>query len=124
MIAQIMKIFNRVLTFFKKLSNKTIKQCETPTEETLNSNLESEVFITRDILEANNFKLLLQGNGAYIYSGINGRLKISNSRYFDGWDWGLDHSRQTGFATFGRIRYVHELQQVLENNHIDVRIKI
>jgi hypothetical protein len=125
MIAQIMKIFNRILTFFKKLSNKTIKQCETPTEETLNSNLESEVFITRDILEANNFKLLLQGNGAYIYSGINRRLVINDSRYFDGWDWTLDYNPQIGTATaFGRVRYVHELQQVLENNHVDIRIKV
>ena len=125
MIAQIIKIFNQILTFFKGLSNKTIKQSKITTEETLNSNLESKVFITKDILEDNNFNLLVNTNGIYVYSGINGRLIINNSRYFNGWDWALDYDRQTGLATaFGRIRYVYELQQVLENNHIDIQIKV
>lgn len=85
----------------------------------------SKSFITPDILENNNFKLLGKGNGIYAYSGINGRITINNSRYFDGWDWTLDYNRQTGTATsFGRIHYAHELQQVLENNHIDIQIKV
>lgn len=125
MITQIIKVFNQILTFFKRLINKTDQQHETLTEEKLNSNLESKVFITPDILENNNFKVLLKGNGIHVYSGINRRLVINNSRYFDGWDWTLDYNPQTGSATsFGRIRYVHELQQVLENNHIDTQIKV
>lgn len=121
----IIKILDKIFNFFKGLGNKTDKQCKIPTEEIINSKLESKVFITRDILEDNNFKLLVNANGIYVYSGINKRLTISNSRYFDGWDWDLDYDCQTGTATaFGRIRYVHELQQVLENNHIDTQIKV
>lgn len=121
----IIKILDKIFNFFKGLGNKTDKQCKNPTEEIINSKLESKVFITRDILEDNNFKLLVNANGIYVYSGINGRLTINNSRYFDGWGWDLDYDRQTGTATaFGRIRYVHELQQVLENNHIDTQIKV
>lgn len=121
----VIKIFNQILTFFKKLSNKTTKQSKISTEETLNSKSESEIFITQDILEFNNFKLVTNINDYYAYSDINGRLTINNSYHFDGWDWVLDYNRQTGGATsFGRIRYVHELQQVLKNNHIDIQIKV
>lgn len=121
----IIKILNKIFNFFKRLGNKTYKQCETSIEERLNSELESEVFILKEILENNDFKLLANYNGIYMYSGINGRMTINNSSYFDGWDWALDYNHQTGTATaFGRVRYVHELQQVLENNHIDIQIKI
>ena len=121
----IIKILDKIFNFFKGLGNKTNKQCEISTKKILNSNLESKAFITKDILEDNNFNLLVNANGIYVYSGINGRLIINNSCYFDGWDWDLDYDRQTGTATaFGRVRYVHELQQVLENNHIDIRIKV
>ena len=121
----IIKVLNKIFSFFKRLDNKADQQHKTSIEERVNSKLESKVFITRNILEDNNFKLLLNINGIYAYSGINERLTINNSRYFDGWDWALDYDRQTGTATsFGRIRYVHELQQVLENNHIDIQIKV
>lgn len=124
MKALIIKILDKIFNFFKGFGNKTNKQCKITTEETLNSNLESKAFITKNILEDNNFNLLVNADGIYVYSGINGRLIINNSRSFDGWDWDLDYDRQTGTATaFGRIRYVHELQQVLENNHIDTQIK-
>lgn len=121
----IIKILNKIFDIFKRFGNKPNQQCKTPTEKILNSNLESKVFITHDILENNNFNLLVNANGIYVYSGINGRFTMNNSRYFNGWEWELDYDRQTGLATsFGRVRYVHELQQVLENNHIDTQIKV
>ena len=125
MKAFIIKILNRIFNFFKRLSNKTDKQCKTLVGERLNSELKSNVFINKEILENNDFKLLASYNGIYMYSGINGRMMIHNSHYFDGWDWHLDYDNKTGTATsFGRIHYVHELQQVLKNNHIDTQIKV
>lgn len=119
------KILNKIFNFFKILGNKTDGQSKTPIKEKLNSNLESEIFITRNILENNNFKLLANIYDYCTYSGIDGRLIIKNSHYFNSWDWTLDYNCQTGTAkAFGRICYVHELQQVLENNHFDIQIKV
>ena len=125
MKALIIKILNKIFNFFKKLGNQTNQQHKTSIEEKVNFNLESEIFITRNILEDNNFKLLTNINDYCAYSSIDGRLIIKNSHYFNSWDWTLDYNDKTGTATaFGRIRYVHELQQVLKNNHFDIQIKV